>query len=83
MLGRAFARFETRFQLAWVIGALIPVALLHVITRRVGFFVLALALGFVGLSYAGSLRAARAHTPRRALPPAPPRERSDPAADGA
>jgi predicted MFS family arabinose efflux permease len=25
--GRYFARFETRFQLAWVIGALIPVAL--------------------------------------------------------
>ena len=27
MRGRAFARFETRFQLAWVIGALIPVGI--------------------------------------------------------
>ena len=69
MRGRAFARFETRFQLVWVVGALVPVALFSVITRRVGFFVLALVLGFVGLSYAGSLRSARAHSPRRALPP--------------
>jgi hypothetical protein len=69
MRGRAFARFETRFQLVWVVGALVPVALFSVITRRVGFFVLALVLGFVGLSYAGSLRSARAHSSRRALPP--------------
>ena len=55
--GRAFARFETRFQLAWVIGALIPVALLDVLTRRSGFFLLALVLGFAGLSYVGGLRA--------------------------
>jgi hypothetical protein len=55
--GRAFARFETRFQLAWVLGALIPVALLDVLTRRSGFFLLALVLGFAGLSYVGGLRA--------------------------
>jgi Na+/melibiose symporter-like transporter len=45
--GRAFARFETRFQVTWVIGALAPVAI-HM-TAHVGFgliFVLALvALG--------------------------------------
>jgi hypothetical protein len=79
--GRAFARFETRFQLVWVIGALIPVALFSVITRRVGFFVLALVLGFVGLSYAGSLRAARGQATHRALPPGPAApEHPDPAA---
>lgn len=79
--GRAFARFETRFQLVWVFGALIPVALFSVITRRVGFFVLALVLGFVGLSYAGSLRSRRTRTPRAALPPGPAApERPDPAA---
>lgn len=55
--GRAFARFETRFQLAWCAGALIPVALLNVLTRRSGFFLLALVLGFAGLSYVGGLRA--------------------------
>jgi MFS family permease len=79
--GRAFARFETRFQLVWVVGALIPVALFSVITRRVGFFVLALVLGFVGLSYAGSLRAARGQATHRALPPGPAApEHPDPAA---
>lgn len=79
MRGRAFARFETRFQLVWVLGALIPVALYSVITRRLGFFVLALVLGFAGLSYAGSLRSTRAQA-RRALPPGTtPPDRSDPA----
>ena len=55
--GRAFARFETRFQLAWVAGALIPVALLDVLSQRWGFFVLALVLFFAGLSYVAGLRA--------------------------
>lgn len=55
--GRDFARFETRFQLAWVAGALVPVALLDVLTKRSGFFLLALVLGFGGLSYVGGLRA--------------------------
>ena len=71
--GRAFARFETRFQLCWVAGALIPVALLNVLSRRWGFFVLALTLFFAGLSYVAGLRsrgewsgARRAPSPRRA-----------------
>ncbi len=55
--GRAFARFETRFQLAWVAGALIPVLLLDVLNRRWGFFLLALVLFFTGLSYVAGLRA--------------------------
>ena len=45
--GRAFARFETRFQIMWVIGALVPVAV--AIHARAGFILLfllaAVALG--------------------------------------
>jgi hypothetical protein len=66
--GRAFARFETRFQLAWCAGALIPVALLDVLTRRSGFFLLALVLGFAGLSYVGGLRARHQWGPHAAPP---------------
>ena len=57
--GRAFARFETRFQLAWVAGALIPVILLGWLDRRWGFFVLALVLSFTGLTYVAGLRSRR------------------------
>lgn len=57
--GRAFARFETRFQLSWVAGALIPVALLDVLDMRWGFFALAVTLFFAGLSYVAGLRARR------------------------
>ena len=67
--GRAFARFETRFQLVWVIGALVPVALFDVMNARVGFFVLALVLGFGGVSYVIGLRAARDRPP--GAPPKP------------
>jgi hypothetical protein len=55
--GRAFARFETRFQLTWVAGALLPVIVPF--NLRVGLLVLTLALGFSGLSYLGGLRALR------------------------
>ena len=55
--GRTFARFEARFQLAWVAGALIPVA--FPIPGRLGFLVLALGLGFAAVSYAAGVRAAR------------------------
>ena len=73
--GRAFARFETRFQLAWCGGALIPVALLDVLTRRSGFFLLALVLGFAGLSYVGGLRARHLWGPHpQATPELPPIE---------
>lgn len=71
--GRAFARFETRFQLAWVAGALVPVALLDVITKRSGFFLLALVLGFAGLSYVGGLRARHEWGPHGHGPTPPPR----------
>ncbi len=47
--GRTFARFETRFQLLWVFGALIPV--LFSIPARLGFFLLALAAGAAAFSF--------------------------------
>ena len=71
--GRAFARFETRFQLCWVAGALVPVALLNLLNRRWGFFVLSLTLFFAGLSYVAGLRSrgewatGRGRSPRRAV----------------
>ena len=77
--GRAFARFETRFQLVWVAGALIPVALFDVMNARVGFFVLACVLAFAGPSYVIGLRAARASaTHGVAAPGDDPIERGDP-----
>jgi hypothetical protein len=53
--GRTFARFETRFQLAWVAGAALPVAVR--IPRDVGTGMIALAAGFAFLSYLAALRA--------------------------
>jgi MFS family permease len=47
--GRSFARFETRFQLLWVVGALIPV--IFTIPARLGFSLLALASGFAAFSF--------------------------------
>jgi hypothetical protein len=54
--GRAFARFEARFQLAWVIGALLAIIPLN---HRVGLLALALTIGFAGISYFGALRTKR------------------------
>jgi MFS family permease len=64
--GRAFAQFETRFQAAWVLGALlgiIPVA------AMAGLAVLGLVLTFGGLSYLAALRAARTRPARSKLRP--------------
>jgi hypothetical protein len=64
--GRSFARFETRFQITWVIGALIPVAIPFIYRDlRVGLFALALSLAFSGLSYVAGMRAAREAVERR------------------
>jgi Major Facilitator Superfamily len=64
--GRSFARFETRFQITWVVGALIPVAIPPVYQDlRVGLFALAVSLAFSGLSYAVGMRAAREAVARR------------------
>jgi hypothetical protein len=64
--GRAFARFETRFQVAWVCGAL--VALIPA-TEQAGLFVLAAVLIFAGVSYFAALRAARGRVYRTTIRP--------------
>lgn len=62
--GRAFARFETEFQLVWVVGALLPVVLS--IPERVGFFVLGVGPALAALSYVAGRRT------MRVKPPPPP-----------
>jgi hypothetical protein len=58
--GRSFARFEVRFQLVWVVGAMIPVVI--DIPRSLGFFVVASTAAFALFSYLAGQRAAhRAH----------------------
>jgi hypothetical protein len=52
--GRAFARFETRFQIAWVIGGLLAVVFFG--GGRSGIFLVALVLLFGGLYYVGTVR---------------------------
>jgi len=64
--GRAFAKFETRFQLVWVMGgmiAIIPFA------KQMGLFLLAFVLGFAAISYVAALRAARGRVMRTKLLP--------------
>ena len=61
--GRAFAKFETHFQIAWVVGALFG---LIPATRQLGLLILAAVFLFTAVSYGGALRAARGRTPRRA-----------------
>jgi len=64
--GRAFAKFETRFQLVWVIGgmiAIIPFA------KQMGLLLLALVLGFAAVSYVAALRASRGRAMRTKLLP--------------
>jgi hypothetical protein len=52
--GRAFARFETRFQLLWVLGGVL--AVLFPGGGRGGVFLVAVALLFAGFSYVGAVR---------------------------
>jgi MFS family permease len=47
--GRSFASFETRFQMVWVGGALIPVVV--PIPARMGFFIIAVTMTFAVASY--------------------------------
>jgi hypothetical protein len=59
--GRAFARYETLFQLAWVVGAGIPVAISigvrgGLIAAAAGFGITAIAFG-IELFRAGGRRA--------------------------
>ncbi|MPY92931.1 MAG: hypothetical protein GEV08_07645 [Acidimicrobiia bacterium] len=71
--GRAFARFDTRFQLAWVLGALMPVLLRPPL--RVGFSLLALGLAVGLVLYLSALRSVQPEAARRQdAGPAPPDE---------
>lgn len=60
--GRSFARFETRFQLIWVIGGFVPVVV--AMPARVGFLVVAGAAGFALFSYLAGLRGVRSRRGR-------------------
>jgi len=53
--GRAFARYEAYFQLAWVLGAFLPV--IHSISTGFGLVLLALALVVGGFIYLAGLAA--------------------------
>ena len=55
--GRSFARFETRFQLAWVVAALIPVLFFTVLPIRLGFLILGIASSVGSFFFLGGLRA--------------------------
>ena len=70
--GRAFARFETRFQLVWVTGGVLAVALPS--QGRAGLFLVALVLLFAGLTYFGTVRrpAGPTHHPRAPVTEPPP-----------
>jgi hypothetical protein len=64
--GRSFARFEARFQLTWVAGALLPVAL--PLPERFGFVLVAAAAGFAAVTYFLGTRAV--NEPLPVIPPA-------------
>lgn len=55
--GASFAKFETRFQLAWVMAALIPVVGSTLLPIRVGFLILAIGASLGAFFYLGGLRA--------------------------
>lgn len=69
--GRSFAKFEVRFQLVWVIGAMVPVVVS--IPQQVGFLFVAGTAGFALFSYIAGQRAAhRAHLDRVSGQPVDP-----------
>ena len=55
--GRTFARFETRFQLVWVMGAFVPVVLTISTTNGIDFMALGCGLAF--FSYLGGIVSAK------------------------
>jgi predicted MFS family arabinose efflux permease len=59
--GRSFARFETRFQLAWVLGAFVPVV--YTMALTVGFAVIAVACTVAAATYLTGRRVPWASTP--------------------
>ncbi|MDG2113278.1 MAG: hypothetical protein P8N02_11770 [Actinomycetota bacterium] len=54
--GRSFARFETRFQLTWVLGAIVPVVAPNgILPIRAGLIMLGVAAGLACFLYLGGL----------------------------
>lgn len=82
--GAAFGRFETRFQVASVIGSVIAVAPTVIVPVRVGSLIVALAALAAGVLYLVGSRTMRADQgPRPQRPPRAQRQRrSDDAAGG-
>jgi MFS family permease len=68
--GRAFAQFETRFQLAWVLAAMPAVA--FTLPGSVGFFVVGLIGGVALVIYLEGSRRGRHHRGRRSPRAFPP-----------
>lgn len=66
--GRNFARFETRFQIVWVLGGLAPVVLSGYVADKAELFVLAIVMGGGGLFYLGTMFRKEPTTPRPARP---------------
>lgn len=64
--GRAFARFETRFQVAWVIGALVGIVPQN---EKLGMLILAISLAVGGALYVAARRAASGRQMRTTLRP--------------
>jgi hypothetical protein len=79
--GRSFARFETRFQLVWVIGGFLPVIV--PIPAQLGFVVIAVAAAFGAFVYITGQRGLQhkhTHPPATSvIPPAPSPPTSAPA----
>lgn len=83
--GRAFAQFETRFQLGWVVAGTVPV--LFEMPGKVGFGFVAVTCATAAVLYGSGVRAPRGRTPRRSgsaattpgggLPMPPPTPRSE------
>ncbi len=68
--GRSFARFETRFQLLWVAGAVLGIIPMPL---WVGFVLLSVTAAFAAVSYTAGSRTARLVSTRRAARRAAPR----------
>lgn len=71
--GRSFARFEVRFQLVWVVGAILPVVIDMPLTM--GYLVLAGTAGFALFSYIVGQRAThRGEAPPKIAAPLAPHD---------
>jgi len=64
--GRSFARFEVRFQLVWVIGAVIPV--LFDVPETLAYLIIAGTAAFALFSYIAGQRAAGGRSEVRSVP---------------